>query len=181
MNAVANPFTAQPIENMVSDFVAKLILMHDWRFFADNRPLSVSMMSSNRSILPAVLWEAEKQHRHLLSAPIGIQFRSDGDATVGAQAVIGDMAGRSKGTLMIFTMHALVHLLNNYNVNNDDVTVTPEDLRDNILQGSAVPPKGAGASVDHLVNAFLEDHNRNLIPWTPDSQPKAPNLSWKQG
>lgn len=178
MTAAANRFVGQPIELLVGDFVAKTIQMHDWRFFVNDKPLSTSMMAGNRSMLPALLWNAEKTHQMLVGSSLGVQFRSDGEASVGAQAVLGEMATRSRSQVMIFVFDSLISALELHPSLGQDVAASHAEVKDRIAQGRKVPPNGAGANVDHFVQAFFEDDARRLLPWTPDSQPKSPNLAW---
>lgn len=179
MNDVANnSLASQSIESTVGDFVRSVIILKDWRFFVNDKPLSVSMISSNNAILPAILWSAEKMHQKLLGSSIGINFRSNGDATVGAEAVIGEMTGRSRATLLMFSLNSLVNSLENFPSEDNSIDVSPSDIRENILAGAKVPPQGSGGTVDHLIQAFFEDHERGLLPWTPDSKPKSPNMEW---
>lgn len=180
LNPTAKTFLEQPFENAVGDMLAAVIQMMDWKFFMDDKPLSVSMMTGNRAMLPAILWNAEKAHTHLTGRSIGVQFRSDGEASVGAQAALGEISGRSKSVFYLYCLETLCQAIENHPSNDENVDVTLEDLKSHRLSGKRLPPRGAGANVDHLIQDFFEDHERGVLTWTPDSEPKSPNLLWTQ-
>ena len=169
---------AEPFEEYLSDMVATTIQMMDWRFFLDDKPLSLAMMSSNRYMLPAILWNAEKSYQQLLSRSIGVQFKSDPETGIGAQAFIGPIQGRPRSVFAVFCFETLCRAIESSPVINDVVLVSPEEVAEARMEGMAHPPRGAGANVSFLVRDFFEDHARGLVPWTPDSQPKSPDLSW---
>lgn len=180
MTSIDKSFLQQPFENVLGEMLATTIKLMDWHFFLDDKPLPISMMTGNRAMLPAILWNAEKSHQHLTGRSIGVQFRSDGEASVGAQASIGEINGRARSVFPLFCLETLCQAIESFPSDDNNVSITPQDLRDNTLSGRKVPPRGAGASVDHLVQAFFEDHERGMLPWTPDSNPKSPNLAWAQ-
>lgn len=180
LNPIAKNFLEQPFENILGEMLASIIQANDWKFFMDDKPLSVSMMTGNRAMLPAILWNAEKAHSHLTGRSIGVQFKSDGEASVGAQASIGEINGRSRSVFMLFCLETLCQAIENHPSTDENVEVSAEDLQTQRLLGRRIPPRGAGATVDHLIQDFFEDHERGIVPWTPDSQPKSPNLAWTQ-
>lgn len=171
-------FLDQPFEQILSQMLSTTIVMMDWRFYIDGKVVPVSMMTGNQAMLPAILWSAEKSHKHLMGRSIGIQFRSDGEASVGANACISEIHGRARSIFPLLCLETLVQAIENFPSDDDDVRITPEDLRENTMLGFKLPPRGSGASVDHLIQGFFDDHERGMLPWTPDSNPKAPNLAW---
>ena len=105
-------------------------------------------------------------------------FRADGEASVGAHSSLEHV--RRTSTLTLYCLEALVQAIEQHPAVQASVSITPGDLRSNVLSGARTPPKGSGATVDHLVQAFFDDHERGLVPWAPDSQPKSPTLNWAQ-
>ncbi|MGJ7523532.1 hypothetical protein ACSFA0_23830 [Variovorax sp. LT1P1] len=178
MNQPKPAFAEQPMESTLGDVLAAFIVAKDWKFFMDDKPVPVSMMTGNRAFLPVVLWHADKVHLQTTGRRIGVMFRADGEASVGAHSSLEHV--RRTSTLTLYCLEALVQAIEQHPAVQASVSITPSDLRSNVLAGARTPPKGSGATVDHLVQAFFDDHERGLVPWAPDSQPKSPTLNWAQ-
>lgn len=167
----------QPFETLLSNFVSTMILAHNWQFYVNDKPMSAELLSGNRMMLPTILWQAEKTHQMLHGKPLGVQFRADPDAAVGAQAVVGAALGQSRALYPLFCLEVLCQSLENFTLEGPDTTVTSPEVRENTLLGRRLPPKGTACSIDHLIQGFFQDHDLGLVPWTPDSNPKSPNLA----
>ena len=174
-------FLDQPFESILEQMVAETITLMDWHFYLDGKAVTTAMISGNRALLPAILWNAAKTHQTVTGCSIGVQFRSDGAATLGAQASISEKDGRVTRSLFpLYCLDTLCASIENFPSDDYNVNITPQDLQENIRLGRKVPPRGAAATVDHLVHAFFADYESNMLPWTPDSNPKALNLAWAQ-
>lgn len=167
---------ASDFEKLLSSLVATTITMHKWRFEANGNPLTADDVAGNGLLLPAVLWQAEKNHQLLCGKSLGVQFRSDQEASLGARAVLDVSPGVSRSIYPLFCLEVLVQALENFTLEGPDSSVSAPEIRENILLGRKVPPKGAAATLDHLVQGFFQDHELGLVPWTSDSNPRSPNL-----
>lgn len=167
---------AQSFETLLSEFLATTIIAQDWRFFVNDKPMSAEVLSDNKMMLPAFLWQAEKTHQLLCGKPLGVKFRSDPDAAVGAVAVVEQVPGRSRSAFPLFLLEVMTSSLEQFTLDGPDTVVAPADVKENTLMGKRVPPRSTACSIDHLVQAFFQDHDLGLVPWTPDSNPRSPNI-----
>jgi hypothetical protein len=167
----------QPFEAVLSNFIETTIVMMDWRFVIAEQVVPANAVASNHMTLGPILWQAEKTHQLLCGKSTGVQFRPDAQSSVGAVAVIQEHPGISRASYPLFCLEVLCHALENHTLEGGLSDVSAVDIRDNILMGRRVPPKGCACSLDHLIQSFFNDHERGLLPWTADSNPKVPNLS----
>lgn len=171
----------QPFDKMVSNVLATTIALHDWRFYVNNEPIAGEVLTGNKMMLPVILWQAEQMHRLLMNRSLGVAFRSDPDAAVGATAVINAVPGQARCAYLLFSLEVLSQALENFTINGPDLPVEAIDVRESILKGRRIPPRGTAASLDHLVQGFFQDSQLGNLPWTPDSNPKAPSLGSPSG
>lgn len=170
------PQSDMQMEDVISRFVSTMIVTNEWRFFTQDGPLTAMDVASNNLMLPAILWQAEKTLKLVTGSSLGVQFRSDDKTGIGARAVLTFEPGTSKASYPLCALEVLCSALENYTYEGPDTDVSAPEIRENILMGRKIPPKGSAATLDHLINGFFQDQALGLIPWTPDSQPKQPNL-----
>lgn len=162
--------------NMISSFIATMIVMNKWRFFSLDSPLSAEEVASNDVLLPVLMWQAEKTYQKVQGKSLGIQFKSDENAAIGARTVINSGHMESRSAFVLLPLEVLVHSIENFTKEGPDSDISAPDIRENILRGGKIPPMGSAATIDHLIQGFYQDQELGLIPWTPDSVPRAPSL-----
>lgn len=160
----------------LSSFIATIILDNDWRFFVNDKPVMAEVLASNNVLLPAIVWQAEKTHQLLFGKPLGAMFRADPDASVGAVCVVESVPGNARSSYPIFCVEVLANALENFTLDDANSPSGSPEVRENILMGKRLPPRGTACSLDHLVQNFILDHELGMVPWTSDSNPQAPNF-----
>lgn len=161
---------------LLSSFIATFILDNDWRFYVNDSPIPAEVLARNNVLLPAIVWQAEKTHHLLCGKPMGAMFRSDPEASVGAVCVVESIPGNARSSYPIFCVEVLANALENFTMNDVNAPAGSLEVRENILMGKRLPPRGTACSLDHLVQNFILDHELGLVPWTADSKPAAPNF-----
>lgn len=173
-SAPMSPGLSKPFEEVLSDFVATSLVVNDWRIFVNDKPMPANLLAGNNMLLPAILWQAEKTHLLLHGKPLGVKFRSDPDAAVGAQAVIENAPGGARALYPLFCMEVICRSLEDFTLEGPDTEILASEVRENTLMGRHLPPRGTSCSVDHLITSFFQDHELGMLQWV--GTPSSPNI-----
>ncbi len=137
-----------PVEEQVATVVTGIIAVQGWQFYAGGEEVSGDKVAGPMHMLPALLWQVEKMHRVAYGGvSTGIKYEPSEMGVMGATAVIP--ADRARSPLVLFAQEALQRAQDSY-------------------------PTAGGASIDHMVQEFMDDRDAGLIPWVnPENAPQA--------
>jgi hypothetical protein len=142
-DAAKNSMTDQ-----VSLILSLSIVAKEWKFYLNERELSPRECVASNGILPAIAWHADKLHQSAYGGiSTGVSFEQDPLGAIGVPDAWGTRVnvphepGRPRSPILLFCLEVLYQAQENY-------------------------PYYDGASIDHLVQSFLVDHERNVIPWS---------------
>lgn len=131
--------TKTAAEDQVANVVTGIIALKQWQFYAGGEEVSGDKVAGPMHMLPALLWQVEKMHRVAYGGlSTGIRYQQSDVNVMGAVAVIPE--GKARSPLLLFAQEALQRAHENY-------------------------PLMAGASIDHMVQEFIDDREAGLIPW----------------
>lgn len=131
------------------------ISMQGWQFYLSDedgadRPVNAEEVASDVVFLPAILWQAEKFHKMAHGRGLDVKFESDPDAFLGVRGEVVRSEMMPRAPLPLFCVEVLAKAMEDHPVLN-------------------------GGSLNHLVNTFLADVERGLVPGVPQG---APQRSW---
>lgn len=167
----------KPFDAVMSEFLSTIIVLNKWELYVNEKPMEAEILTNNKMMLPTIYWQAEKTHQLLIGKSMGVQFRSDPTAAVGAVAVAPTPPGTSKASHLLFGLDVICQALENFTLDVPGSDVDAYAVRENVLSGKKLPPVGTAGSIDHLIQGFFQDHELGMVPWTPDSNPRHPTVS----
>lgn len=126
-------------EEQMSTIITSMIGLKQWLFFADGDEVSADKVAGSLQILPALMWQVEKMYRIAYGGvSTGVCFEPNELSVTGATVVLPE--GRPRSPLLLFAQEALQRAQENY-------------------------PMLGGASIDHMIQEFMDDRDAGLIPW----------------
>lgn len=126
------------ISEQIANIITSMIAVKEWQFYASEDEISADKIAGPQHMLPALMWQVEKMHRIAYGGiSTGISFEKKSDNVLGAEVVFPE--GRARSPLLLFAQEALQRAHDNH-------------------------PKYGGASVDHMVQEFLDDRDQGLLP-----------------
>lgn len=129
------------VQDQVANVLTAIIAFKRWHFFAAGEEVSADKVAGPLQMLPALMWQVEKMHRIAYGGiSTGLLYEPSDKCPLGASVIFPE--NRPRSPLLLFAQEALHRSQENYPV-----------------------PGGEGASVDHIVQEFLEDRDAGLIPW----------------
>lgn len=166
----------RPFDAIMGEFLSAVIVLHKWELYVNDKPMEAELLTNSRMMLPTIYWQAEKTHQLLIGKSMGVQFRADETAAVGAVAVVQTPAGSSKASHLLFGLDVVCQALENFTLEVPGSNIDAYEVRENTLRGKKLPPVGTAGSIDHLIQGFFQDHELGMVPWTADSNPRHPNV-----
>lgn len=153
-----NAIRGSRFDEQLATILTATILMQGWKFFASEQEIPPDQVAGPRHMLPAILWQVEKMHRIAYGgSSTGVQYAPDPESAIGVTALLPTKSNAPKSPLMLFSLEVLTRAVENY----------------------PLPHLAEGASIDHLVQDFLDDHDQGLIPWI-EGVAKAPDFSGRR-
>ncbi len=141
-----------PAEDQVASVITGMIALKKWQFYAQDDEISADKVAGPMHMLPALLWQVEKMYRVAYGgASTGVKYEPS-ETLMGATAVLPP--GRPRSPLILFAQEALQRAIENY-------------------------PTLDGASIDHMVQEFMDDRDAGIIPWV--SPQVVPGVSVQAG
>lgn len=137
-----------PVQEQVANILTAMISYKGWQFFASDEEISADKVAGPLQMLPALMWQVEKMYRVAYGGvSTGLLYEENDKGVMGASVVFPE--GRPRSPLLLFAQEALQRAQESY-------------------------PVPGGASVDHMVQEFMDDRDSGLIPWvhsTVDPKP----------
>lgn len=138
----------------LSIIIAAHISMNGWSFYTRDAGLSADEVSGAGCLLPVVLWRAKKLHCIALGYDLEVNFAAVPQALMGVRSRVLDDALKSRAPTSLFCIEVLVQALEEH-------------------------PAHDGASVEALIEEFLADMKRGLVPGVTGGS-NAPTLAWME-
>ena len=138
-----------PVQEQVANILTAMISYKGWQFFASEEEISADKVAGPLQMLPALMWQVEKMYRVAYGGvSTGLLYEGNDKGVLGASVVFPE--GRPRSPLLLFAQEALQRAQESYPVPGSD-----------------------GASLDHMVQEFMDDRDAGLIPWVqPPKDPK---------